>query len=500
MSSLTRENIHALVQTHGIRAGYELKIMGKDDVIKGVQFANQFSSNVGGLPNKRSVVNDDAALKKLEKELLINFGKNNRRDAAERIVKNFNATTERYLLPEGAKVTIQNLEAEIPTLKISQGDQQLVSLDVSSWSAFEPRSKQNNYVDQSAMIKVAQQHGTHLRLVGKGNDLSAIESAINRFVLPENIGVKVERDHGAHRSVSISGVPGALKTYEPDFESKFEQAMLSIGIDKHAVELGFSLPLNWNDLSDEDGYSFAPKIADDALIEEMRESVKIEAVNAIIGDMGLDDDKVASYVDVIVKASPDVDVEEVGFDENIPSNVRLRNKTVDDMPAATQGFSVQVLINPEFPASPETLDLIKNSVKELLVDDYEIDNASMEISIKQSKQGMPLRGMKKDLTQALEQAYSQYSILEPEQKANKLNDVVKNVIGYTVPVIEPNHLSPEKPNDTAKLVSIVECSIEGNMLKEIASPSKPEAELVDKFQEKMSNDINAQSYVKNQLL
>jgi hypothetical protein len=499
MSSLTRENIHELVQAHGIRAGYELKIMGKDDVIKGVQFANKFSSNVGGLPSKRSVVNDDAALKKLEKELLINFGKNNRRDAAERIVKNFNATTERYLLPEGAEVKIQSLEAESPTLQISQGDLQLASLDVSSWNAFAPRSKQNNYVDQSAMIKVAQQHGTHLRLVGKGNDLPAIESTINRFVLPENIGVKVERDHGAHRSVSISGVPGALKTYEPDFESKFEQTMLSIGIDKHAVELDFSLPLNWDDLSDEDGYSFAPNIADDALIEEMRESVKIEAVNAIMGDMGLDDDKVASYVDVIVKANPDVDIEEVDFDENIPSNVRLRNKTVDDMPAATQGFSVQVLIAPEFPSSPETLDLIKDSVKELLVDDYEIDDASMDISIKQSTQGMPLRGLKKDLTQALEQAFSQYSILEPEQKANKLNDVVKNVIGYTVPVIEANHLSPDKPNDTAKLVSIVECSIEENMLKELASPPNPEAELIDKLEKNMSNDAHTQPYNKNLL-
>lgn len=499
MSSLTRENIHALVQAHGIRAGYELKIMGKDDVIKGVQFANQFSSNVGGLPNKRSVVNDDAALKKLEKELLINFGKNNRRDAAERIVKNFNATTERYLLPEGAKVAIQSLEAENPTLKISQDGRELASLDISSWSAFALRNKQNNYVDQSAMIKVAQQHGTHLRLVGKGNDLLSIESTINRFILPEDIGVKIERDHGAHRAVSISGIPGVLKTYEPDFESKLEQTMLSIGVDKHAVELGFSLPLNWDDLSDEDGYSFSPNIADDALIEEMRESVKIETVNAIMGDMGLDDDKIASYVDVIVNANPDVDIEEVDFDENTPSNVRLRNKTVDDMPEATQAFSVQVLISPEFPASPETLDLIQDSVKELLIDGYEVDDASMDISIKQSTQGMPLRGLKKELTQALERAFSQYSILEPEQKANKLNDVVKNVIGYTVPVIEADHLSAEKVNDTAKLVSVVECSIEENMLKELASPSKPEVELTETFEPNMSNNDHTQPYSKNLL-
>lgn len=499
MSSLTRENIHALVQAYGIRAGYELKIMGKDDVIKGIQFANQFSSNVGGLPNKRSVVNDDDALKKLEKELLINFGKNNRRDAAERIVKNFNATTERYLLPEGAEVSIQSLEAENPTLKISQSGRELASLDVSSWNAFAPKNKQNNYIDQSAMIKVAQQHGAQLRLVGKGNDLSAIESTINRFVLPENIGVNVERDHGAHRSVLISGVPGALKTYEPDFEYKLEQTMLSIGIDKHAVELDFPLPLSWGDLSDEDGYSFAPNIANDELIEDMRESVKIEAVNAIMGDMGLDDDKVASYVDVIVKANPDVDIEEVDFDENTPSNVRLRNKTVDDMPEATQAFSVQVLISPEFPASPETLDLIQGSVKELLIDGYEVDDASMNISIKQSTQGMPLRGLKKELTQALEQAFSQYGILEPEQKANKLNDVVKNVIGYTVPVIEANHLSAEKLNDTAKLVSVVECSIEENMLKELASPSKPEVELAEKFEPNMNNDPHIQSYNKNLL-
>jgi hypothetical protein len=497
MSSLTRENIHALVQSHGIRAGYELKIMGKDDVIKGIQFANQFSSNVSGLPNKRSVVNDDDALKKLEKELLINFGKNNRRDAAERIVKNFNATTERYLLPEGAEVTIQSLDAETPTLKVSQSGRELASLDVSSWNAFSPRNEQNKYIDQSAMMKIAQQHGTHLRLVGKGNDLSAIESTINRFVLPENIEVNVERDHGAHRSVLITGVPGTLKTYEPDFESKFEQTMLSIGIDKHAVELDFSLPLSWDDLSDEDGYSFAPNIADDALIEDMRESVKIEAVNAIVGDMGLDDDKVASYVDVIVNANPDVDIEEIDFDENTPSNVRLRNKTVDDMPEATQDFRVQVLISPEFPASPETLDLIQGSVKELLIDGYEVDDASMDISIKQSTQGMPLRGLKKELTQALEQASSQYSILELEQKANKLNDVVKSVIGYTVPVIEANHLSIEKINDAAKLVSIVECSIEENMLKELASPSNPEIELAKKFEPNMNDDVHIQPYNKN---
>lgn len=499
MSSLTRKNIDALVKSHGLRAGYELKIMGKDDVIKGVQFASSFSSDVAGLPSKRSIVNDDTALNKLEKELLINFGKQNRRDAAERIVKNFKSTTERYLLPEGTNVNIQSLETETPTLKIAQNGNELASLTLDDWSAFSNSNNRQKYINQSEMLKIAQQHGQHLRIAGNSNNLSAIESTLNRFVIPDGVNVSVVPDHGAHHSVLIPGVTTDLKTYEPDFESKFEQAMLSIGVDKHAVELEFSLPLGWSDQSDEDGYRFEPSLADEQLIDEINDSIKIEVVNAIIGDSNLDENVIGANIDVRMDVASEAEIEDVDFDDRVPSNVRLRHQTVDDMPGASQEFSVQILMPPEFPASSETLGLIKDSVKELLTNDYDVSDVA--ISIKQSTKGMPLRGLKDDLKVAFEQALSQYSILEPEQKSNKLNDVVKSVIGYTAPVIGVQDLkSGSNGADAGKLASIVECSIEGNMLSELASPNalglKVEEKLTEKLEQGIDNDVHSRPTIK----
>jgi hypothetical protein len=146
--------------------------------------------------------------------------------------------------------------------------------------------------------------------------------------------------------------------------------------------------------------------------------------------------------------------------------------------------------------------LIKDSVKDLLISSYGVNSDDITINIKQSTKGMPLRGLKTDLKQAFEQALSQYSILEPEQKSNKLNDVVKKVIGYTAPVISAQHLSlgPDGA-DAEKLTSIVECSIEEGMLAELAPLSSPELKInegvTDKLEQRIDNDVHAMRYNKN---
>jgi hypothetical protein len=433
MSSLTRDNIDELVNNHGLRAGYELKVMGKDDVIKGVQFTSSSSSNTSNLPSKRSIVNGEDALNKLEKELLVNFGKRNRRDSAERIVDTFNSLKERFLLPEGISASVQSLDEELPTLNVSKDDNEIASLTLDDWPILSNSTTQKS---------------------------------------------------------------------KPYFAPQLEEVMLSLGADKHSVDIEFSLPLDWSDQSDEDGYSFAPNLADEDLVNEINESIKIEVAESIIGDMDLDPDFISNNIELKIDVASDAEIEEVDFDEQIPSNIRLRHKTVDDMPGAKQEFIVKVLMSPEFPTSPETLGLIKDSVKDLLISSYGVNSDDITINIKQSTKGMPLRGLKTDLKQAFEQALSQYSILEPEQKSNKLNDVVKKVIGYTAPVISAQHLSlgPDGA-DAEKLTSIVECSIEEGMLAELAPLSSPELKInegvTDKLEQRIDNDVHAMRYNKN---
>jgi len=243
MSSLTRDNIDELVKNHGLRSGYELKIMGKDNVIKGVQFARSSSSDVAGLPSKRSIVNDDDALNNLEKELLVNFGKQNRRDAAERIVEGFNSLKERFLLPEGVSASVQDLGAGVPTLKVVKSGHELASLALDKWPTLSNSLSQQN---------------------------------------------------------------------KPYFAPQLEQVMLSIGQDKHSVDIEFSLPLDWSDISDEDGYGFSPNLADEELINEINESIKIEVTESIIGDIDLDQDVISiSKADFILPGGFSVGVKTV---------------------------------------------------------------------------------------------------------------------------------------------------------------------------------------------
>lgn len=492
MSSLTRENIDELMKAHGLRSGYELKIMGKDDQITGVQFSKRpyVNYSVEGLPEKRSIINDGGALERLEKELVVNFGQRNRLDSAKRIVNNFKQETQRYLLPDGAQVAVPDLESEIPSLQIHRDGQELASVELNDWNLFLQTNDPKSYAAKASMISLAKQHGELIRRVGPKNNREYIEASTNRFVLPEGQNVAIARDHGTHHSVSVPGVEKPLKTYDPEFEAKFEQAMLAAGLEKHAVEFNFSMKLDWNDISDEDGYGFEPNLAEDDLLDEIRDAIQLETAYSIIGDEDIEEDKILPQIDVKLIAKGDANIVDVDYDENIPARIRLKHMTVNDMPDAWQEMSAQVLMSPEFPVSAYTLDLIKDSVKDFLVDNYSMDDESFEIEVKPSSHGLPLRGLREELTSAFEHAIAQYSILEPAQKASKLNDIVKDVLGYTAPMEQEISQGFKYGElDAPKLVSLVETTIEERMVKDMALESKPEVKPPEQDKPEQDQDI-----------
>lgn len=483
MSSLTRESIQQLMQKHGLRFGYELKIMGKENQITGVQFAKRSfaGASMNGLPEKRSIKNDSDAISRLEKELLITFGQRNRKDAANRILNTFKSATERYMLPSGTQVDIANMESATPTLTINQGGREIASLDIGRWDAFSRLDDPKDYSAKYAMLEMAKKHGELLRRVGSKNSREFIESSINRFVLSENDSVEIKRDHGSHHAVTVPGVDEPIKTYDPEFEAKFEQAMLAAGTEKHAVEMSFTLNLDWSDTSDEDGYSFEPNIMEDDAVDEMIEGIRLEVSYALAGDGGdVSDEALLPHIDVRVLPSGEAIIDDSDNDEYFRRS--LRHKTVNDMPLASEDVSVQILMPPEMPVSTYSLELIKEAVGEWLSDNYSLLSDTLESEVKPSSHGLPLRGLRNELEKSFDQALEQYAMLEPSQKSIKMAEVVRDVLGYTAPIEEELMSTLRSENVTGeKLVSAVEVTMEERLLKDAYPMASPEvSQAIDK--------------------
>ncbi len=288
---------------------------------------------------------------------------------------------------------------------------------------------------------------------------------VNRFVFNhDEEAVITESKNGPHLFISSNDNEPIWNGLVNDTESlnkltdiltvKFEQ--------KHSLSGSYIKSLNWLDQSDDLDFSASTSPVSEAEMTELAKELQVLA-SCTFEEMGFPQPLAEQFIEARAVVMGPV------FKLDDEPQAR-RPKNIAEIGRFGQEVSFQITISNELPITSE---MLKEVEQQLLfsTDMYPdlVDN-SINLSINKSEHSLPMRGRSDEVKASIEAILTEYSVLEPHQKAMLISTAINENVGYTSPTLlaSLNEVLSKRGADKNNVFATAENHLALHMLKGMA--------------------------------